>query len=102
MLFNKKQLPSQYDFSTSDEYLSDFKDGTIYQEFLEKENKNRTNDVYTFTLNTDGISLCEKSNLQIWPQFLTINECSIESRYSPDNTIICGKYIFTQYIYIHV
>ena len=92
MLFKKKTLPSQYDFSVDNEHISDFKDGSIYQDFLKKENPNNNNDTYTFTLNTDGISLCDKSNIQVWPQYMTINETPIESRYSPENTIICGNY----------
>ena len=38
MLFKKKTLPSQYDFSDDNEHISDFKDGSIYQDFLKKEN----------------------------------------------------------------
>jgi hypothetical protein len=85
-------LPTEYDFSSDGEFITDFKDGSIYKEFLNTENPRRSNDIYSFTLNTDGISLCDKSNIQIWPQYLTINETDIEHRYSPDNTIICGEY----------
>ena len=91
MLFQKKKLPTKYDFSSDGEYITDFKEGSIYKDLLIKENPRRSNDIYSFTLNTDGISLCDKSNIQIWPQYLTINETDIEHRYSPDNTIICGK-----------
>ena len=92
MIFQKSKLPREYDFTTENKHISDFKDGSVYQEFLKNENPNHNNDVYTFTLNTDGISLCDKSNIQVWPQYMTLNETHIESRYSPENTIISGKY----------
>jgi hypothetical protein len=91
VLFQKNKLPTNYDFSSDGESLKDIKDGTIYQDFLKNENPNKNNNVYSFTFNTDGISLCDKSNLSIWPQYLSINEVDIETRFSPDNTIISGN-----------
>jgi hypothetical protein len=38
-------------------------------------------------LNTDGISICDKSNLSIWPVYLAINEFNI------DNIIKAGIYV---------
>ncbi len=47
-------------------------DGDIYQNLI-KNKKIQDND-NKFLLNTDGISLCEKSQLSIWPVLLVINE----------------------------
>ena len=91
VLFQKNKLPTAYDFSSDGESLKDIKDGTIYQDFLKNENPNKNSNVYSFTFNTDGISLCDKSNLSIWPQYFSINEVDIETRFSPDNTIISGN-----------
>jgi hypothetical protein len=41
-------------------------------------------------LNTDGISICDKSNLSIWPFYLEINELNIGKRFCIDNIIIAG------------
>ena len=92
MLFKKQILPVHQYSNESDDLIKDVKDGSIYKDF---RNTN-TNKAYTFTLNTDGISLCDKSNLSIWPVFLAINELDIESRFYIDNIIIAGKikYIF--------
>ncbi len=48
--------------------------------------------IYTFCLNTDGISLCSKSNLTIWPVYLTINEIDRKCRFSPDLVLLAGKF----------
>lgn len=90
MLFKKQVLPvvSNY-FNENTHIMSDVKDGSIYKEFKKLNPFN----AYTFTLNTDGISLCDKSNLSIWPVYLAINELEIESRFYIDNIIIAGKLI---------
>ena len=91
MLFEKNKFPTQSIRDFDQNFISDLNDGEIYREFLQKENPNRLNDCYTFTLNTDGINLCEKSNLSCWPVYLVCNEFDIENRYCPDNIIIAGK-----------
>jgi hypothetical protein len=49
-------------------------------------------EAFTFLLNTDGISICEKSGLTIWPILLAINEIAIGDRFCIDNIIIAGNY----------
>ena len=46
---------------------------------------------FTFILNTDGISVSDRSNLSIWPIYLAINEIPIANRYSIENIIIGGN-----------
>ncbi|CAF1128542.1 unnamed protein product, partial [Brachionus calyciflorus] len=70
----------------TNEFIRDINDGMIYQDILEKEKSN----FFTFLLNTDGISLSEKSRLSIWPIFLTINELPIEKRFCLQNVIVAG------------
>jgi hypothetical protein len=91
MLFDKQKLPIQKNFTFDTEYINDVIDGSVYQDFIKEENPGHKNDCYTFTLNTDGISLCEKSNLSIWPIYLNLNELDIEDRYFVDHTLIAGK-----------
>lgn len=42
-------------------------------------------------INTDGIALCNKSNLTLWPVFLCINEIEIEKRFAIENVIVAGS-----------
>jgi hypothetical protein len=53
-------------------------------------------EAFTFLMNTDGISLAEKSNLSIWPIFFAINELPVEERFWIDNIIIAD----TKFYYI--
>lgn len=91
MLFDKHKLPINKNFTLDTEYINDVIDGSVYQDFIKAENPGNKNDCCTFNLNTDGISLCEKSNLSIWPIYLNINEFEIEDRFFVDNTLIAGK-----------
>ena len=99
MLFDKKVLPVTRDLNKNDEFISDVFDSNIYQDFLNKENPNRTNKKKSMSLNSDGISLCEKSNLAIWPVYLNINEIDKESRFHIDNTLIAGKFYIVKFIH---
>ena len=65
----------------------------IYKDYYAYPNDN----VYSLTMNIDGISLCDKSNLLIWPVFFAINEISIDSRCYFDNVIIAGELSFSQH-----
>ena len=69
--------------------LKDISDGTIYSNFI--NSFSNSDHIYSFTINTDGVSLADKSNLSIWPIFLIINELPIEERFFIDNIIIAGK-----------
>lgn len=95
-IFRKKELFLKGNFNSTDytENLSDIKDGNIYKSIYNSNLKSglNSNAVYTFTLNTDGISFCEKSNISIWPVFLVINEIPVEKRFCVENIIIAGNY----------
>ena len=88
MLFKKKVLPVKIYESKNDNLICDIKDGSYYKDFISSIKKeNNDSNVFSFMLNTDGISLCEKSNLAIWPVYLAINELPIEERFHIDNII---------------
>ena len=74
-------------YDCSNDYISDIKDGSLYQNFKAAK---PSDNVYSFALNSDGISLCEKSNLTIWPIYLALNELDISHRYDFDKLIIAG------------
>ncbi len=90
LLFKKNKLPlKKRPFNT--EYIEDIQDGSLYQEFISSFSTNQARNVYSFTLNSDGISLCDKSNLSIWPIYLTINEIDARERFYIDNVIVAGQ-----------
>jgi hypothetical protein len=41
-------------------------------------------------MNTDGISICTKSKLTIWPFYLAINEIIKEDRFIIQNMVLAG------------
>jgi hypothetical protein len=55
-------------------------DGTIYKNLFKSEDGNLTLNL-SLTLNTDGISVCNKSRIKTWPFYFSINEISEEERY---------------------
>lgn len=88
MLFKKKILPTKPYENLNENLISDIKDGSLYKAFL--SNFKDLANVNSFMLNTDGISICDKSNLSIWPVYLAINEIDIGDRFCIDNIIIAG------------
>ena len=52
--------------------------------------KSRKNNIYTFILNTDGISKCSKSQLTIWPIYLAISEIPEGERFCLENVVVGG------------
>ncbi|CAF0965796.1 unnamed protein product [Brachionus calyciflorus] len=86
LIYSANNLESHKKKNKFGEFLEDFDDGEIYQKVLEEEREN----FFTFLLNTDGISLSEKSRLCVWPIFLTINDFQIESRFCLENVILAG------------
>lgn len=90
-LFHKTNLNNN---NNNNNELSDITDGTIYKTIYNSNLKKYfdSNAAFTFTLNTDGISFCEKSNLTMWPVFLAINEIPVEKRFCVENIIIAGNY----------
>lgn len=95
----KKNLLNQ-NYEWNNKYYTDIKDGEIYQNLLNSDEKIsfQNNCAYSLTLNSDGISVCEKSNLSIWPVYLVINEMPIEHRFKIENLIIAGKLKFSLYL----
>ena len=81
--------------------LRDITDGNVYKKFP-KYQKTSSAKIFIFTLNTDGISLCEKSNLGNRPIYLAVNEIPINQRFCLENIIVAGfvkqLYLF-QFIY---
>lgn len=45
----------------------------------------------TFSLNTDGVSISDKSKLSMWPIYLIIKEHPLHVRFAFDNVIIAGN-----------
>jgi hypothetical protein len=74
--------------------LQDFIDGRIYKALLTSEDSDlfKNNQAFTFILNTEGISLCTKSNLTLWPFYLAINEIPKEDRFLINNVVLAGTY----------
>ena len=76
---------------SSKNVLKDIKDGRIYKRIM-KEEKSNDNNIYTLSLSTDGVSLCEKSNLKIWHLYAVCNEISVDKRFCSENVLILGYY----------
>ena len=93
-----RKIFKDMDFSettyTTDETatLRDITDGRIYKKLLSSEDGKffKKREAFSFLLNTDGISICQKSKLTIWPFYLTINELPIQKRFSFENLILAG------------
>lgn len=79
-----------------DDYVSDIYDGQIYRDILNSPDGDliKSKKAFTLSINTDGISICEKSKLDIWIVYLVINEIKKEYRYCIDNVIIAGITFF--------
>jgi hypothetical protein len=73
--------------------LTDITDGMLYKKILETEDGTSfmKKEAFSFLLNTDGISVCKKSKLTIWPWYLTCNELPISKRFAFNNLILAGK-----------
>ncbi|CAF1013092.1 unnamed protein product, partial [Brachionus calyciflorus] len=85
-IFEKNSELFDFNANTSSEFLKDFHDEKVYNDLLGQG----YNKFYTFLLNNDGIEMCNKSNMSIWPIILVLNEFSIEKRFCFDNIIIAG------------
>ena len=74
--------------SPNDIYLNDVNDGEIYKrytQFFTFEDQG-----FTFTINTDGIAVCSKSDLSIWPIYLVVNEFDLRIRFCLENVIMAA------------
>lgn len=74
-------------------YITDVYHGDIYKNILVSTDAKYilSQEGFTFLINTDGVSLSNKSDLSVWPVFLTINEFKIGSRFCLENIIIAGE-----------
>lgn len=94
ILFEKEILPvEKSQFCVDDSFIVDFKDGELYKHFSQSFSKTRFEYVYSFGINTDGISLCSKSCLSIWPIYITINEINKNWRFNQECVIHAGMYV---------
>ena len=73
---------------SSNDFLTDITNGDIYKEFMSA--KSDQDNIFTFILNTDGVSKCSKSNITIWPVYCTISEIPEGERYCLENIVIAG------------
>ncbi|RMZ95014.1 hypothetical protein BpHYR1_017555, partial [Brachionus plicatilis] len=92
-LFKNKKLPVFVQSETSSSDIADVKDGSLYKDFkacFKSHEKNDYQKIYSFILNTDGISISDKSKISIWPLYLAINELPIGERYHINNILIAG------------
>ena len=79
--------------SKSSSSIKDIKDGLAYQRILSSVHGAliKKNEAFTFTMNTDGVTISEEENLTIWPVYLAINEIDVQSRFCLENMVIVGK-----------
>jgi hypothetical protein len=63
--------------------IEDIYDGQIYKELYASDNGYlfERNEAFSFSINTDGVSVCDLSNITIRPIFLVINEIPLEKRF---------------------
>ena len=82
--------------SNNTSVLKDISDGRIYKKALNEEKSTRSS-IFTFSIKTDGISLCERSQLGVWPLYGVCNEISIDKRFCPENLkLIFGKFVLSK------
>ncbi len=84
---NKIRTPT----STPTNNLTHISDGRLYKKMLNSDDGPyfKKKEAFSFLLNTDGISICKKSKLTIWPFYLTINE--LPNQFDFENLILAGK-----------
>ena len=87
-VFNRATRP----VNSKEDYINDVHDGEIYTELYNTELGYlfEKNEAFTLSLNTDGISICDESNVTIWPSIFVCNEIPKERRFCLDNIIIAG------------
>jgi len=87
-----KVFNSLDEIKINENVLTDIFDGEIYQKFRHEEKRyNHFNQSFTFSIFTDGISVCKKSKKTIWPILLVIYEIPIECRFAIENVVVAGK-----------
>ena len=93
ILKNNMYLLDEPKNSSNDESLIlDVSDGELYKNLIDNEKikvvfRSR---IFTFLMNTDGLSVSDKSNITIWPVYFALNEIPINKRFCLSNIIVGG------------
>ena len=80
----------------NEHYLRDACDGELYQTLVKCEELVRfvsNNTLFTLLINTDGVSLCTKSDISVWPIYIAILEIDLKQRFCLENVIIAGIFV---------
>ena len=76
--------------------IKDVYDGKIYKEFFAKNSDDiQKGATFSYTLNADGIAMCNKSKLSLTPVILAINELPLGERFCIENVVIAGEYLIS-------
>ncbi len=91
-IMNKCKLSDFEKPITPNVELCDITDGELYKSVLASVDGHlfKKKQAFSFSMNTDGVSLSKSSKLSMWPVFLTINEVPLFKRYSIDHVILAG------------
>jgi len=78
--------------SIDESLILDVSDGELYKNLIDNEKikvvfRSR---IFTFLMNTDGLSVSDKSNITIWPVYFALNEIPINKRFCLSNIIVGG------------
>ncbi|RNA19059.1 hypothetical protein BpHYR1_034527 [Brachionus plicatilis] len=95
LLYTCNESNKATSFNYNQDVISDVSDGEYYKYFKTNMPSNNSGfeNNYSMTLNTDGIELSLKSNISVWPVYLSINEIPIQYRFYIDNILIAGSLI---------
>ena len=77
----------------NEHYLRDACDGEIYQNLLKCTEIARFmigSRIFTILINTDGVSLCSKSDISVWPMYGAFLEIELKQRFCLENVVIAG------------
>ena len=77
----------------NENYLRDACDGELYKTLSKSVEFGRfmiNGQLFTLLMNTDGVSLCTKSDISVWPFYIVILEIALKQRFCLENVIIAG------------
>jgi hypothetical protein len=77
----------------SEHYFRDACDGELYQNLMKSRVFGKffiNNKAFTLLWNTDGVALCTKSDMSVWPIYIAILEIDLKQRFCLENIIIAG------------
>ena len=77
------------------EVIKDINYSKIYKQLLKSSDGVYVliNEGFTFTINTDGVEICSKSDISIWPIFLVLNEIELHKRFCLETIIVAGLFV---------